>query len=140
MHACVCTKLLQLCPIFVTPWTRARQSPLSMGFSKQEYWSELPCPPPGNLLDPGIEPVSLMSPALASKFSTTSTTWEAPNNMHNGILNDRVRKILINMLTHFKQSFCSCIACTMYNDEKCMWKQNFLSIIHVELYNRNVIE
>jgi len=49
-----------------------------MGFSRQEYWSGLPCPPPGDLPNPGIGPVSLMSPALAAKFFTTSTTWEAP--------------------------------------------------------------
>ena len=50
--------------LFVTPRTVARQAPLSMGFSRQEYWSELPCPPPGNLHDPGIEPRSPASPAL----------------------------------------------------------------------------
>ena len=64
--------------LIATPWTVARQAPLSMGFSRQEYWSGLPCPPPGDLPDPGIEPVSLMSPALAVGFFTTSTTWEAP--------------------------------------------------------------
>ena len=47
-----------------------------MAFPRQEYWSGLPCPP-GDLPDPGIEPASLMSPALASEFFTTSTTWEA---------------------------------------------------------------
>ena len=52
----------------------ARQVPLSMGFLRQEYWSGLPWPPPGDLLNPGIEPMSLMSPALASGFFTTSTT------------------------------------------------------------------
>ena len=46
----------KLCPTFVTPWTVACQSPLSMGFSRQEYWSGLPCPSPGDLPDPGIEP------------------------------------------------------------------------------------
>ena len=49
-----------------------------MGFSRQEYWSGLPCLPPGDLPDPGIEPVSLMSPELAGKFFTTGATWEAP--------------------------------------------------------------
>ena len=44
--------------LFVTPWTAAHQAPLSMGFSLQEHWSGLPCPPPGDLPDPGIEPVS----------------------------------------------------------------------------------
>jgi len=48
-----------------------------MSFSRQEYWSELPCPPPGNLSDPGIEPMSLRSPVLAVGFFTTSATWEA---------------------------------------------------------------
>ena len=48
-----------------------------MGFSRQEYWSGLPFPPPGDLPDPGLEPASLMSPALAGRFSTTSATWEA---------------------------------------------------------------
>ena len=57
--------------------TAACQAPLSMGFSRQEYWSGLPCPPPGDLPDPGIKPASLMSPALAGEFFTTSATWEA---------------------------------------------------------------
>ena len=48
-----------------------------MGFSRQEYWSGVPFPSPGNLPYPGIEPVSLMSPALAGGFFTTSATWEA---------------------------------------------------------------
>ena len=64
--------------LFVTPWTAAHQAPLSMGFSRQEDWSGLPCPPPRDLPDPGIEPVSLKCPALAGKLLTTSTTWEAP--------------------------------------------------------------
>ena len=48
-----------------------------MEFSRHEYWSGLPCPPPGDLPDPGIEPTSLRSPALAGRFFTTSATWEA---------------------------------------------------------------
>ena len=55
--------------------TVAHQSPLSMGFSRQEYWSGLPCPSPGDLPDPGMEPLSLMSPALAGGFLTASATW-----------------------------------------------------------------
>ena len=70
-------KLLQLCLLFVTPWTIGHQAPLSMGFSRQEYWSGLPCPSPGDLPDPGIEPTSLVSPALAGGFFITSATWEA---------------------------------------------------------------
>ena len=63
--------------LFVTLWTVAHQVSLFMGFSRQEYWSGLPHPPPGNLLDPGIEPVSLTSPVLAGGYFTTSATWEA---------------------------------------------------------------
>ena len=55
-----------------------RQVPLSMGFSRQEYWSGLPCPTPGDLPDPGIEPMSLVSLALAGRLFITGTTWEAP--------------------------------------------------------------
>ena len=59
--------------LFETPWTVAHQAPLSMGFSRQEYWSGLPFPSPRDLLDPGMEPTS---PALAHRFSTT----ESPGN------------------------------------------------------------
>ena len=63
MHACMLSHFsrVQLC---ATPWTVAPQAPLSMEFSRQEYWSGLPCPPPGHLPDPGIEPTSSASPAL----------------------------------------------------------------------------
>ena len=57
---------------FQTPWTVASQAPPSMGFSRQEYWSGLQFPSPGNLPDPGIEPVSVMSPALADGFLYTN--------------------------------------------------------------------
>ena len=69
--------------LFVTPWTVSCQAPLSIGLSRQEYWSRLPCPPPGNLPHPGIELMSLMSPALAGGLFTweratwESATWEA---------------------------------------------------------------
>ena len=58
--------------LFVTPWTVAHQAPLSMRFSRQECWSGLPCP------SSGIQPASLLSPALAGRLFTTSVTWEAP--------------------------------------------------------------
>ena len=65
--------------IFDSLWPNgALQAPLSMGFSRQEYWSGLPWPPPGDLTHPGIEPTPLTSPALVGGFFTTSTTWEAP--------------------------------------------------------------
>ena len=62
--------------IFATLWTVAHQVPLSMGFSRQEYWSRLPCSPPGDFPYPGIKSMFLMSPALAGVSFTTSTTWE----------------------------------------------------------------
>ena len=57
--------------LFETPWTVTHQAPLSMEFSRQEYWSGLPFPSPGDLPDPGIEPKSLVPPALGGRFSTT---------------------------------------------------------------------
>ena len=69
MHACVLARNSHV-PLFVTPWTIARQAPLSMKFSRQEYWSGLPFPSPGDLPNPGIKLVTLMSPALAGRFFT----------------------------------------------------------------------
>ena len=70
-HACTlnCFSLVRLLGML---WTVA---PLSMGFSRQEYWNGLPCPPLEDLPNPGIEPVSLTSPVLAGGLFTTSTTW-----------------------------------------------------------------
>ena len=66
--------MLSCVQLFVTPWTAARQAPLSVGFAWQEYCSGWPYPPPRDLPDPGIKPMSLMSPALAEDFFTTSDT------------------------------------------------------------------
>ena len=61
VHVCSVTSVVSSS---ATPWTVAHQAPLSMGFSRQEYWSGLPYPSPGDLPNPGIEPSSPMSPAL----------------------------------------------------------------------------
>ena len=61
--------------LFATLWTVACQAPLSVGSSRQGFWSGLPCPPPGDLPNPGIKRASLVSPALAGGFFTASTTW-----------------------------------------------------------------
>ena len=87
-YVCVCIKSLQLCLTLCDP---VDCSPLSMSFSRQEYWSGLPCPPPGDLPHPGMEPMSLMSFALAGGFFTTSATWEA------SLL---VRKVKVKSLSH----------------------------------------
>ena len=64
--------------LFATPWTVAFQAPLSMGFYRQEYWSGLSFPPPGDLPDPGIEPASPVSRVLVVGFFTT----EPPGKPH----------------------------------------------------------
>ena len=71
--------MLNRVQLFATPWTVARKSPLSMGFFRQNYRCGLPFPPPGNLPDPGIVPKSLVSPALAGGFFSTSTIWRCTN-------------------------------------------------------------
>ena len=79
-HTCTLSRFRHV-RLFVTLWTVACQAPLSMRFSRQEQWSGLACPPLGDLPDPGIKPMSLMSPALAGGFfTTTRTIWEWENN------------------------------------------------------------
>ena len=75
--ACMCAKSLQLHLTLCDPMGCTHQAPLSMGFCMQEYWSGLLCPHAGDLPNPGTEPESFMSPALAGGFFTTGTTWEA---------------------------------------------------------------
>ena len=64
--------------LFTVPWTVARQAILSMGFPRQDYWSGLPLPIPGDPPDPGTEPASSVAPALAGGFFTPSAIWQAP--------------------------------------------------------------
>ena len=72
-------KLLQSCPTLCDAIDVAHHTPLSMEFSRQEYWSGLPFPFPRNLPDPGIEPAPLMSPAWAGEFFITSAPWSMPH-------------------------------------------------------------
>ena len=67
---CVCMCVLSRVWLCTTPWTAALQAPLSTGFSRQEYWSGLPFPSLGDLLNSGIKPTSFLSPALTDKFFT----------------------------------------------------------------------
>jgi len=84
VHVCICVWMVRACAVlsrfnvsdsFVSPWTVTPQTPVSVGVSRQECWSGLPFPPPGDLPDSGTEPVSLLSSALAARFFTSSTTW-----------------------------------------------------------------
>ena len=77
VNMCIHAKSPQPYPTLCDLIDWAHQAPLSMGFFRQEYWSGLPCPLPGDLPNPGTEPVGLTSPALAGRFFTTSDTWEA---------------------------------------------------------------
>ena len=76
--AVLCGQMPSCVQFFVTPWTVAHQVPLSMGYSRQEYWSGLPFPPPGDLPDPGIEAASLASPPLAGGLFTTEPPGKPP--------------------------------------------------------------
>ena len=77
IHTCVLNHFsrVQLC---ATLWTVAYQDPLFVGFSRQEYWSSLPFPHPGEFPDPGIEPVSVVSPVLTGRFFTTESPGKSP--------------------------------------------------------------
>ena len=81
MYVLSCVSHIQL---FVTPWTVARQASLSLGFSRQEYWSGLPCPPPGDLPNPGMEPSSYIS-YIGRQIFTTSTTCMKVSVMSNSL-------------------------------------------------------
>ena len=74
----VCAQSLSCVQLPATPWTVARQAPLSVEFFRLEYWSGLPFPSPGSLPDPVIKPASLTSPALAGRFFNASAIWETP--------------------------------------------------------------
>ena len=76
---CICmhAQMLSCVWLFVTPWTVAHQSSLSMGSSWKDYWSGLPFPPLGDFHNPGMKPVSAVSPELAGRFFTWAT-WEDP--------------------------------------------------------------
>ena len=67
--------------LFCNPMDYNSPGSLSVAFPRQEYWSVLPCPPPGDLPDPGIKSTSLMSPALAGSFFTTRAIWEVPGSI-----------------------------------------------------------
>ena len=78
LHQSVCIQSLSHVQLFVTPWTVACQASLSIGFSRQEYCSGLPFPPPWDLSHPGIKPSSLVFPALAGGFFTTVPPGKLP--------------------------------------------------------------
>ena len=90
IHVCVLSRFSRV-QLFTTLWIVARQAPLSIGFSRQEYWNGLPFPSPEDLPDPGVKPTSLESLALTSRFFTTSTSWETPSSPICGFISDSLR-------------------------------------------------
>ena len=116
---------------FATLWTRAHRASLSMGFSRQEYWSGLPCLPPGDLPDPGIEPSSLKSPALAGGLFTTSTTWEVWSLLKGSQICNRKALLAFSGFFHFlfhRKSFPSQLLVHLF------WPWHLLLWGHVLLY------
>ena len=85
------------------------QAPPSMGFPRQEHWSGLPCLPPGDLPNPGTELMSLLSPALAGGFFTTSATWEA----HLAFMLYKYNILPLNLCTYFFFLPCSIVFISM---------------------------
>ena len=83
LHYFTCMHVASVVSDSATLWTVACQTPLSMGFPRQEYWSGLSCPPPGGLPDSDIKLEFLISPALTGGFFTISTTWEVLQVLHN---------------------------------------------------------
>ena len=86
MHVCVLSWFSHV-QLFATPWTAAHQVSMSMESSRQEYWSGLPCPPPGDLSDPSLEPISPASPALQTDTFTTEPPGSpySPIRVHNSL-------------------------------------------------------
>ena len=150
--------------LFATLWTIACQASLSMGFCRQDYWSGLPCPPPGDLPDPGIEPTSLTSPALARGFFTASTTWQAhwlgtrpywkcwreqPENTYIcNILKDELLEMeLLGLWTRAFKNFLNIVKLmykVYYSLDACFWMcnflKNFIEVWLIWILLRNFIE
>jgi len=101
---CVCVWRHFSCDqLFVTLWAITHQAPLSMEFSRQEYWSGLPCPPSGDLPDQGIEPTSLMSPALVGRSSLPLVPSRKPDISHSSFLINIYRSALFFLMCSVAQ-------------------------------------
>ena len=98
--------------LFEIPRTVVHHTPLSMEFSRQEYWSGLPCPPPGALPNPGIESASLVPPELADRFFTTSATSDISNS-----------KLLLKKTRHWTNVYLNQIDCLDFLQSRLPLKQ-----------------
>ena len=128
--------------LFAAPWTVALKAPLSMEFSRKEYWSGLPLPTPGALPDPGIKPtslVSLVSPTLAGRFFNISATWEGPGLIISGFffhwwkLKHYFTRSSIDYFWIIKRKY---LMCTVYEEiyelsEINSWKHIMILLSHI---------
>ena len=99
---CCCCLVAKSIELFATPWTIVCQAPLSVGFPRQEYWSGLPFPLSWDHPDPGIEPSSLMSPALAGRFFTTEWPGKPSNFTYLNINNQTQKECERNSICNTK--------------------------------------
>ena len=114
----------------VTPWTVTCQAPLSMQFSRQEHWSGLPFPLPGDLSNLGIEPTSLMSPTLAGGFFTNCTTWEVLKCILNQpIMFKRLQNILTMKVSYRSFSFFSLLPSDLVQGGLCKQSRGGLFLL-----------
>ena len=111
VHIRVCAKPLQSCPSPSDPWHVACQAPLSMGFSRQEYWSGLPCPLPGNLPDPGTEPTSPGAPTLQA-----DSLLPSHSDLNMIIFRSAMRQSKIEVKKFFSCTSCPFIQLGLNND------------------------
>ena len=132
--------------LFAILWISDHQAPQSMGFSRQEYWSGLPFPPPRDLPDPGIESASLTFAALAGRFFTTSATWEVLNisGISFGVMQNEFKTFFYDFYGgDFFFSPTGCLPFSYFIRYKCIWEElwvyiNFvwsnLAIIYIMFY------
>ena len=112
--------MLSCIQLFVTPWATACRAPLSIEFSRQEYWSELPVPSPADLPDPGIEPMSLASPALAGGFFTVEPPGK-PIDQYQNQASDigTIHRAYSDFISFTCICVCVCVCVVLCNFIKC---------------------
>ena len=109
---CMYSQLFSCVRLFVTVWTAAHQAPLSMEFSRQDYWSGLPLPSPGGLPDPEVKPLSPVSPALAGRFFTC---WASSS------LNTKIKMFFAMMIQTYVRGVGVCVYLRTNIRQKPVW-------------------
>ena len=137
---CVCVKLLSRVRLSATPWTVARQAPLSRGFSRQEYWSGLPFPSPGDLPDPGIEPGSpaLQADALPSEPQRSLMPVEGLKyrKNHQNVTDTSWANVIGKMAPEGTQGRVA--TSLQFKKKKCLWSAVWRDLLVWTPHHRNV--